>query len=46
MMNYLAAIAKGDYKFADADNGAKSTMTAILGRWLLIQPISYVGPGY
>ncbi len=28
----FAAIAKGEYKFADADNGAKSTMTAILGR--------------
>lgn len=28
----FAAIAKGDYKFADAENGAKSTMTAILGR--------------
>ena len=28
----FAAIAKGDYKFADADNGAKSTMTSILGR--------------
>ncbi len=26
------AIAKGEYKFADADNGAKSTMTSILGR--------------
>jgi len=26
------AIAKGDHKFADAENGAKSTMTAILGR--------------
>jgi predicted dehydrogenase len=26
------AIAKGEYKFADAENGAKSTMTAILGR--------------
>jgi len=26
------AIAKGEYKFADADNGARSTMTAILGR--------------
>lgn len=28
----FAAIAKGDYKFADAENGAKSTMTAIMGR--------------
>jgi predicted dehydrogenase len=28
----FAAIAKGEYKFADADNGAYSTMTAILGR--------------
>ena len=28
----FAAIAKGQYKFADAENGAKSTMTAILGR--------------
>ena len=26
------AIANGTYKFADAENGAKSTMTAILGR--------------
>jgi len=26
------AIAKGEYKFADTENGAKSTMTAILGR--------------
>jgi predicted dehydrogenase len=26
------ALAKREYKFADADNGAKSTMTAILGR--------------
>jgi predicted dehydrogenase len=26
------AIAKGEYKFADAENGAKATMTAILGR--------------
>lgn len=26
------AIAKGEYKFADAENGAKSTMTAIFGR--------------
>jgi predicted dehydrogenase len=28
----FAAIAKGEYKFADAENGAKSTMTAIIGR--------------
>jgi predicted dehydrogenase len=28
----FAAVAKGDYKFADAENAAKSTMTAILGR--------------
>ncbi len=28
----FAAIAKGEYKFADGENGAKSTMTAILGR--------------
>ncbi len=26
------AIAKGEYKFADAENAAKSTMTAIMGR--------------
>lgn len=26
------AVAKGEYKFADAENAAKSTMTAILGR--------------
>jgi predicted dehydrogenase len=26
------AIAKGEYKFADAENGAKSTMTAVMGR--------------
>ncbi|SEQ70958.1 Gfo/Idh/MocA family protein [Neolewinella agarilytica] len=26
------AVAKGEYKFADAENGAKSTLTAILGR--------------
>lgn len=26
------AIAKGEYKFADAENGAKSTMTSLLGR--------------
>lgn len=28
----FAAIAKGDYKFADAERGAYSTMTSILGR--------------
>lgn len=28
----FAAIAKGEYKFADADNGAKSTLTSIIGR--------------
>ena len=28
----FAAIAKGEYKFADAENGASSTMSAILGR--------------
>jgi predicted dehydrogenase len=28
----FAAIAKGEFKFADGENGAKSTMTAILGR--------------
>jgi predicted dehydrogenase len=28
----FAAIAKGEFKFADAENGAKSTMTSILGR--------------
>ena len=28
----FAAVAKGEYKFADAENGAKSTMTSILGR--------------
>ena len=28
----FAAIAKGEYKYADAENAAKSTMTAILGR--------------
>jgi predicted dehydrogenase len=28
----FAAIAKGEYKFADAENGAKATMTAIMGR--------------
>ena len=27
----FAAIAKGDYKFWDAERGAKSTMTSILG---------------
>lgn len=26
------AVAKGEYRFADAENGARSTMTAILGR--------------
>ncbi len=26
------AVAKGEYKFADAENGAKSTLTAIMGR--------------
>jgi myo-inositol 2-dehydrogenase / D-chiro-inositol 1-dehydrogenase len=26
------AVAKGEYKFADAENGAKATMTAIMGR--------------
>ncbi len=26
------AIAKGDYRYADAENGAKATMTSILGR--------------
>ncbi len=26
------AVAKGEYKFSDAENGAKSTMTAIMGR--------------
>ncbi len=26
------AIAKGEYKYADAENGAKSTMTSIMGR--------------
>ncbi len=29
----FAAIAKGEYKFADAENGAKSSMTSILGRF-------------
>lgn len=28
----FAAVAKGDYKFWDAERGAKSTMTSILGR--------------
>jgi len=28
----FAAIAKSEYKFADAENGAKSSMTSILGR--------------
>jgi hypothetical protein len=28
----FAAIAKGEFKFTDAENGAKSTMTSILGR--------------
>ncbi len=28
----FAAIAKGEYKFADAENGAKSTMASVLGR--------------
>jgi predicted dehydrogenase len=28
----FATIAAGEYKFADADNGARSTMTSILGR--------------
>ncbi len=28
----FAAITKGDYKYDDTENGAKSTMTAILGR--------------
>jgi hypothetical protein len=28
----FAAIAKGEYKFADAENGAMSSMTSILGR--------------
>jgi predicted dehydrogenase len=26
------AIAKGDYKFADAENGAKATLTSVMGR--------------
>jgi myo-inositol 2-dehydrogenase / D-chiro-inositol 1-dehydrogenase len=29
----FAAVSKGEYKFADAENGAKSTMTSILGRF-------------
>jgi predicted dehydrogenase len=28
----FAAIAKGEYKFADAENGAKASMTSIMGR--------------
>lgn len=28
----FAALAKGEYKFADAENGAKSTLTSIMGR--------------
>lgn len=28
----FAAIAKGEYKFQDAENGAKSTLTALMGR--------------
>jgi len=28
----FAAVAKGEYKFADAENGAKATLTSILGR--------------
>ena len=28
-----AALVKGEYKFADAENAAKSTMTAIMGRY-------------
>jgi hypothetical protein len=28
----FATIAKGQYKFADAENGAKATMTSIMGR--------------
>jgi len=28
----FSAISKGEYKFADTENGAKSTMTAIMGR--------------
>ena len=29
---FIEAIAKSEYKFADAENAAKSTMTAIMGR--------------
>jgi predicted dehydrogenase len=29
---FFAAIAKGEYKYSDAENGAQATMTAILGR--------------
>jgi hypothetical protein len=28
----FAAVAAGEYKYADAENGAKSTMTSLLGR--------------
>ena len=28
----FAAVAKGDFKYADAENGAKATLTAIMGR--------------
>jgi predicted dehydrogenase len=28
----FAAVAKGEYKYADAENGAKSTLTSIMGR--------------
>jgi hypothetical protein len=28
----FASIAKGEYKFADAENGARSTLTSIIGR--------------
>jgi predicted dehydrogenase len=28
----FAAIAKGEYKFADAENGAKATLTSVMGR--------------
>jgi myo-inositol 2-dehydrogenase / D-chiro-inositol 1-dehydrogenase len=28
----FAAVAKGEYKFADAENGAKSSLTSIMGR--------------
>lgn len=34
------AIAKGEYKFADLDNGARSTMTAILGRMATYSGVS------